>query len=363
MTVSELPARTTPAGGLDVLTGTHVVPSGPAGARALHVQRLTRFELESGAVLRDVRQAYHLDGTIAPARDNVVLVLHALTGSADAVGDWWRDVAGPGRGIDTGRWAVVSPNLLGSRYGSTGPATYGRRGWPGVTTRDQARLAWALLDELGVDRPALVVGGSLGGMVALEVAATRPDRPRATVAIAAPAAHTAWAIGWNHAQREALDALPGEAGMRLARRIAMLSYRSEAEFGQRFGRTTTADGAFAAQRWLDTHADRLEARFDARTYRALIDAMDAHDVGRGRGGVEAALRAITGRLVGVGIPSDALYSEDVVREWAWNGGGEYRALPSDQGHDAFLIEQAALGRLLAEVLDDVAARGAAERAA
>ena len=357
MTTSLLP-RTTPASGSSraPLTGDNPVPSGPAGSRALHVQRIERFDLESGGTLRDVRQAYHLDGTINAARDNVVLVLHALTGSADAVGDWWRDVAGVGRPIDTARWAVLSPNLLGSRYGTTGPtsAAGGKRRWPDITTRDQARLAWALLDELGVDRPALVVGGSLGGMVALEVAATRPNGPRATVALAAPAAHTAWAIGWNHAQRAALDALPGEEGMKLARRIAMVSYRSEAEFEQRFGRTVSDDGRFAAQRWLDGHAERLAARFDARTYRALIDAMDAHDVGRGRGGTAAALAAISGRLVGVGIPSDALYGEEVVRGWTQDAGAEYRQLPSVYGHDGFLIEQAAVGRLLSDVLRDAA---------
>jgi homoserine O-acetyltransferase len=359
-------ARHTPAFGgssLTPLTGDNPVPIGPAGSRTLQVQKVDRLELDSGTTLRDVRQAYHLDGTIDAARDNVVLVLHALTGSADAVGDWWRDVAGPGRPVDTGRWAVVSPNLLGSRYGTTGPSSGGKRRWPDITTRDQARLAWALLDELGVERPALVVGGSLGGMVALEVAASRPAAPRATVALAAPAAHTAWAIGWNHAQRAALDALPDDEGLRLARRIAMVSYRSEAEFEQRFGRAVSDDGRFAAQRWLDGHADRLAARFDARTYRALIDAMDAHDVGRGRGGITAALRAVTGRLVGVGIPTDALYGEEVVRAWARDAEAEYRRLDSVYGHDGFLIEQAAVGRLLAQVLDEVTVQPSPERVA
>lgn len=343
-------SRGSPPRGVAPLTGDNPVPSGPVGSRTLHVQKLARFDLESGATLRDVRQAYHLDGTVSAARDNVVLVLHALTGSADAVGDWWRDVVGPGRAVDTARWAIVSPNLLGSRYGTTGPTSGGKRRWPDITTRDQARLAWALLDELGIDRPALVVGGSLGGMVALEVAATRPAAPRATVALAAPAAHTAWAIGWNHAQRSALDALPEEEGLKLARRIAMLSYRAEAEFEQRFGRTVSDDGRYAAQRWLDGHADRLAARFDARTYRALIDAMDSHDVGRGRGGAAAALRAVKGRLVGVGIPTDTLYGEDIVRAWTAEAGAEYRRLESLYGHDGFLIEQASVGRLLADVL-------------
>ena len=116
-------ARFTPAHGSAPLTGDNPVPTGPAGSRTLRVQKIERFDLESGTSLRDVRQAYHLDGTVNAARDNVVLVLHALTGSADAVGDWWRDVVGPGRAVDTARWAVVSPNLLGSRYGTTGPTS------------------------------------------------------------------------------------------------------------------------------------------------------------------------------------------------------------------------------------------------
>src|SRR5690606_27699777 len=140
------------------------------------------------------------DGALNAKRDNLVIVFHALTGDADAAGGWWREVIGPGRALDTDRFAVLSPNLLGSCYGTTGPSDYeakedeggegGKGGeFPPVTPRDQARLAGLLVNELGVESPALVAGGSLGGMVALEWALEHPGRARAVVAMAAPAAH------------------------------------------------------------------------------------------------------------------------------------------------------------------------------
>ncbi len=136
--------------------------------RALRVQRVPRFALECGTVLEDVRQAYYLDGTLNAKRDNLAIVFHALTGNADAAGGWWRDVIGPGRALDTDRYAVLAPNLLGSCYGTTGPSDYAKGAFPPVTPRDQARLVGLLVDELGVESPALVAGGSLGGMVSLE---------------------------------------------------------------------------------------------------------------------------------------------------------------------------------------------------
>ena len=147
--------------------------SGAAGPqRHRRVQLLDRFELESGEVLRHVEQAYFLDGTLNEARDNLVVVFHALTGSADAVGDWWRDVVGPERTIDTNRYAVLCTNLLGSCYGTTGPSDPARRPFPDVTTRDMARLVGELVQWLQVPSIALATGGSLGGMVAMEFAAT-----------------------------------------------------------------------------------------------------------------------------------------------------------------------------------------------
>lgn len=325
---------------------THAEAIAPRTPRTLVLPELL---LESGETLRQVTVAYHHDG---PQHAPVVLVLHALTGNADAGGDWWRGVVGPNRAIDTTQVQVIAPNLLGSCYGSSGPASW-PTAFPSVTPRDQARAAWALLDALGVAELALVTGGSLGGMVALEVAALAPHRVGHVAAVAAPAAHTAWAIGCNHTQRVALDALGGgKAGLALARRIAMLSYRAESGLEDRFARRTTADGAWAIAEWLDVHGARLVDRFDAASYRLLLDAMDAHDLARGRGTVADALAPLSGRVTGVGISSDGLYSADTVRWWTEVAGGRYHTLVSPHGHDAFLIDQAALGTLLAPALAD-----------
>jgi len=313
--------------------------------RRLRVQHVPRFELECGAVLEDVRQAYYLDGTLNAERDNLVLVFHALTGDANAVGGWWREVFGAGRAIDTDRYAVLSPNLLGSRYGSTGPSDFAKGEFPPVTPRDQARLAGLLVDELGVASPALVAGGSLGGMVSLEWALEHPGRARSVVAMAAPAAHTAYAIGWNHIQRRLVTEF-GERGVELARQVAMMTFRTESELGDRFGRCTTGSDGWQVASWLDHHGVKLKERFDAATYAVLLDAMDAHDVGRGRGGVASALASLTGRVVAVGIPGDLLYSAEEVYYWSALAGAEYEEISSVHGHDAFLLEHEQVGRIL-----------------
>jgi homoserine O-acetyltransferase len=311
------------------------------------VARLPELLLESGVTVNDVAVAYHRDG---PHDAPVVVVIHALTGTPDAHRDWWPLVVGPGKAVDTTRVQVISPNLIGSCYGSTGPTNVAGH-FPAVTTRDQARAIAALLTQLGITELALVTGGSLGGMVALELSASNPTLARSTVVFAAPAAHTAWAIGFNHVQRAALDALGGgRAGLALARRIAMLSYRAEPGLEDRFGRATNEEGAWRIGEWLDTHGEKLVARFDAASYRVLLDAMDSHDVGRGRGGIELALRAIRGRLVGVGVSTDVLYSSDVVQQWTELAGASYIHLTSPHGHDAFLIEQHHVGQVLAREL-------------
>ena len=180
-----------------------------------------RFTLESGEVLRDVRQAYVLEGELNEAKDNVVLVFHSLTGSPETLAGWRGNIIGPGKAIDTNKYAVLCPNLLGSCYGTEFKRLLrkeeGRSAHPTISTRDQAHLIENLLNSLGISSLALVTGGSLGGMVALEFTASFPSRTRSAVVFAAPAAHTAWAIGWNHVQRRALDAGGPEAGLAIAR--------------------------------------------------------------------------------------------------------------------------------------------------
>jgi homoserine O-acetyltransferase/O-succinyltransferase len=319
---------------------------------AARVHLTPRFALESGEILQDVRQAYVLEGALNARRDNLVLVFHSLTGGPDSLGGWKGEVIGPGKAIDTNRWAILCPNLLGSCYGTTFKrGAFEPPGAPRITTRDQARLAGELVEALGVRRVAIATGGSLGGMVALEWAATFPDRACAVVVFAAPAAHSAWAIGWNHVQRQAIEAAGPEAGLAVARMVGMLTYRSPAEFESRFARLPGEGETFAIQSYLTHHGAKLVARFDAESYLALLDAMDAHDVGRGRAGVAAALSAFRGRLTGVGITSDTLYPEEDVRGWVRAAGAESRTLVSARGHDAFLLEHGPVGTMLREALE------------
>ncbi|MBL8111432.1 MAG: alpha/beta fold hydrolase [Acidobacteria bacterium] len=323
----------------------------------LGLQRVGRFTLESGETLTNVEQGWALLGTLSPRRDNVVLVLHSLTGAPGDLAGWYPEVIGPGKAIDTDRFAVLSPNLLGSCYGTRFVA----KGAASITTRDQARLVALLLDDLGVSRVALATGGSLGGMVALEWAASFPERSETVAVFAAPAAHTAWGIGWNHVMRRAVAAL-GVDGLALARMAGMLVYRTPGEFETRFGRGEVEGGELAVRSYLDHHGEKLVGRFDAASYVALLDAMDAHDVGRGRGSVAEALSAYSGRLVGIGIPGDVLYPPEDVRRWTEAAGAELRFLRSTHGHDGFLLEVEDVSRLFRDLLpepDSSASRGLA----
>jgi homoserine O-acetyltransferase len=335
----------------------------PTGSGRIEVAELGPFETESGVVLPALSVAYRHDGP-PPGEGPQVLVVHALTGSADAAGDWWAPLIGPGRALDTGRVGVLCANLLGGRYGTTGPTSrdprtgrpYGAT-FPSVTPRDQARVQWALADALGIKRLALVIGGSLGGMVALEVALERLAAVEHVTPIAAPAATGPLAIAWTHLQLSLIERL-GTDGMALARQLAMTTYRSEADFAERFGRRLEADGRSSLVSYLDHQGRKLVDRFDPDTYRTLARAMDLHDIGRGRGGVSSALEMLAGagtRLTGLGIGGDILFGPEqvralVVEATAAGVAATYRELRSTKGHDAFLVEWAQLTVLLTEAL-------------
>lgn len=312
------------------------------------------FRLDSGVLLRDVTIAHGLLGKIASGGGNVVLIFHSLTGGPADLGGFFPDVVGPERPVDTRRWAVVCPNLIGSCYGTRFREAEGDPERVSPNPRDMARLAGLLLDALGIRRVALATGGSLGGMVALEWAATFPERSEAVVVFAAPAAHTAWGIGWNKIQRHLVEKL-GTDGLALARMIGMLTYRTPEELEKRFGRKAGTGEPFAIQSYLTRHGEKLVARFDVKSYLTLLDAMDAHDVGRGRGGVFSALGAFKGRLTGVGIPSDVLYGPGDVKHWTHRAGAAYREIRSRRGHDGFLLELPRVGDLLASELAPLAA--------
>jgi homoserine O-acetyltransferase/O-succinyltransferase len=308
--------------------------------------RLGPFRTEAGVTLPDLRVAYRRDG---PPASSAVLVVHALTGSADAAGDWWKPLIGPGRALDTDTTQVVCCNLLGSCYGTTGPREVAD--FPSITPRDMARAQWAALDALGIERLELVAGGSLGGMVALEVALERPSAVDVVMPVAAPAVIGNLAAGWNHIQLQLLE-LDGDRGLELARQLAMTTYRSEVDF-------ETRDGIGS---YLEHQGAKLRHRFHAGAYAALAGAMNVHNIGRARGGVGEAFRLLAEAdvaVTGVGITGDILYGPRQVRALvdaahAAGADASYREITSDKGHDAFLVEWDQLTAIIGETL---AARG------
>jgi homoserine O-acetyltransferase len=344
--------------------------------------------LEAGGSLPGVRLAYETWGRLAPDGSNAVLVLHALTGDSHVAGPagpghptagWWDALVGPGRPLDTRRWYVVAPNVLGGCQGSTGPASVrpdgGRWGpsFPYLTQRDQVAAEAALADALGIGRWAAVIGGSMGGMRALEWAVSRPERTGSLLVLAAPAAATAEQIAWGALQIAAIRADPGwqggsyhdapdgagpHRGLGIARRLAHVTYRSEAELGARFGREAQAaedpwrGGRYQVESYLDHHAAKLVRRFDAGSYVVLTEAMNGHDVGRGRGGSAAALRRVRMPALIAGVDSDRLYPPAQQAELAnaVPGADRLRLIASPYGHDGFLLETGQVGALIEELL-------------
>ncbi|CCH34734.1 Homoserine O-acetyltransferase [Saccharothrix espanaensis DSM 44229] len=326
-----------------------------------------------------LRVAYETWGTLDASRSNAVLVLHALTGDSHAAGvaepghptdGWWDGLIGPGRALDPARWFVVAPNVLGGCQGTTGPLTpaadgvpWGAR-FPRISVRDQVAAEVVLADALGVSSWAAVVGGSMGGMRALEWAVSEPARVRSLLVLAAPAASTAEHIALAAPQLHAIRADP-VPGMGIARRIAHLSYRTAVELEDRFGRDVQEDGRYAVESYLDHHAEKLIRRFDPWSYVRLTEAMNGHDVGAGRGGVRAALGRVTARAVVAGIDSDRLYPLAQQAEIADGLGVPLRVVRSAAGHDGFLLEVPQVAELVGELLEVPAAVdsgvGAAER--
>ena len=358
-------------------------PGGVHGDR--QYVRIGDLDLECGGHLPDVVVAFESWGRLNPAADNAILVEHALTGDSHVIGDagpghptagWWQGLIGPGAPLDTDRFFVVAANVLGGCQGTTGPSTpatdgrpWGSR-FPFVTIRDQVLAEARLADLLGVSTWRAVLGGSMGGMRALEWAVTLPDRVRTAVVLASTAAPTADQIAWSQAQLIAIrqdpdfkggDYYEGEgptAGLGLARRIAHLTYRSEAEVSSRFGRSVQGNenplggqGRYAVESYLDHHAQKLVDRFDANSYLVLTEAMNSHDVGRGRGGVADALARVSAELVVAGVDSDRCYPPHLSRDLADAvPGARHVLLASDHGHDGFLVEIEQVGALLTDVL-------------
>lgn len=342
--------------------------------------------LENGEILPSVTLAYETWGELDEAGSNAVLILHALTGDAHVCGEaapgqptpgWWEQIVGPGRIIDTDRYFVVAANVLGGCQGSTGPASLAPDGapwgsrFPVISTRDQVYAESRLADLLGISEWSIVVGASLGGQRAIEWAVSYPERVRRLVVVASGAQTTADQAAWTHTQIRAIQldpawrggdyyAGPGPtAGLALARQIAHTTYRSPSELDERFGRIPQNDedplrgGRLAVESYLDYHGEKIVRRFDAGSYVTLCRTMLSHDVGRDRGGVVEALRAVTARTLVVAVDSDRLFFPEQVWQMAAGiSGAFYREIHSDHGHDGFLIEHDQLTALLDEFLNE-----------
>lgn len=358
-------------------------------------RRFSEFQnlkLENGSTLR-ARLAYETWGELNPSRSNAILVLHALTGDSHTVGaagaghktaGWWNGVVGPGCAVDTNEYFVVTPNILGGCQGSTGPATLAPDGmefgpkFPPITIRDQASSLRLLGEELGIERWAAVIGGSMAGMHAMELAIESPQSVGRLALLAAPPYSTADQIAYNSLQIEAIRSDPAWAGGRyydakagfgphrglaLARRMAMMGYRSPNELNQRFGRTWQSQmspiidrGKFAVESYLDFHGNKFVRRFDANSYLVLVAAMSSHDVGRGRGSVQVALEQLSCPTLLLGIDSDRQFPlsgqieiADIIGRNLIGGG--IVTLNSEYGHDGFLIETDLVSAALTTLLE------------
>jgi len=347
------------------------------------------LKLEAGGVLERVTVAYETWGELSADGSNAVLVLHALSLDSHAAGPagpghgdvgWWDGTIGPGCAIDTDRFFVVCPNVLGGCQGTTGPSSdapdgrpYGSR-FPVTTIRDQVALEVALADQLGIDRWYAVIGGSMGGMRVLEWAVGEPERVARAVIISVGAQATAEEIALCHVQMRAIradprwrggdyyDAAPGDGpheGLAIARGIGHISYRTELELAARFGRDHQpgeepfVGGRYAVESYIDYQGDKLVRRFDANTYLVLSEAMNHHDVGRGRGGIAAALATVSADVTIAGMSSDRLYPVRLQQELGEliPTSSAVEIVQTITGHDGFLVETEPLGRVIRRALE------------
>jgi homoserine O-acetyltransferase len=345
------------------------------------------FKLSAGGSLQPVTLRYALYGELNEARDNALLVCHALSGSA-RVADWWPQLLGPNQPFDTTNYCVIGVNVIGSCYGSTGPCSahpqkpgqlYGSD-FPLLTIRDIVRTQARLLDHLGIERLHTVVGGSIGGMQALSWAVDFPERVERCIAIGA-APLSAMGLALNHLQRQAirndpawrdghyaLDRQP-VAGLALARAIAICSYKSSELFSERFARRPDRSGEdprssptarYDIAGYLDYQGSIFTTRFDANSYLVLSKAMDTFDLAeedKSSASLQAALRRISARLLLVGISSDWLFPASDVRALAWAAmaagvKANYAELDSSHGHDGFLAEAAQLAPIIKMHLEE-----------
>eukprot|EP00596_Hydrurales_sp_CCMP1899_P007200 CAMPEP_0119037556 /NCGR_PEP_ID=MMETSP1177-20130426/5989_1 /TAXON_ID=2985 /ORGANISM="Ochromonas sp, Strain CCMP1899" /LENGTH=374 /DNA_ID=CAMNT_0006999001 /DNA_START=312 /DNA_END=1436 /DNA_ORIENTATION=- len=336
---------------------------------------IKNFQLESGEVLPEAQCRYNTYGQLNAAKDNLLVVCHALTGNS-RLDQWWGAMLGPGKVFDTSKYMVVCANVLGSCYGSTGPEStdphtglrYGNT-FPDVNIRDSVRLHIRMTKEaLGAKKVVCAVGGSMGGMQALEWAllGEEGEYVQSAVAIGCGAAHGAWQIAISETQRQAIYADPkwneGDvdmddlplAGLSVARQIAMVTYRTQKAYNGKFGRNKDSKGNFQAKKYLEYQGKKFQDRFNPVSYIKITEKMDRHDIGEGRGGVEVALKSIKCKCMVIGMDSDLLYpmheQEELV---AGIRHCRYHLLATEDGHDGFLLEQGRVGGHISDFLNGV----------
>ncbi len=372
------------------------------------------LRLDSGRTLAPVRIAYETYGELAPARDNVILVCHALSGDAHAAGwsddpsapsavdgagaggrsrgglGWWDGMIGPGKAFDTDRYFVICTNIIGSCRGSTGPgsidpSTGGAYGttFPVVTVHDMVRAQAAFLDELGIATLFAASGGSLGGMQAIEWAMQYPDRIRSFIPIASTAGLWTQGIAWNAIARSAIMADPDwqggmyegtgrapTAGIKVARMLGHMTYLSDLAVRERFGRRfqegeepsyDLEHADFAVESYLRHQSDGFAKRFDANAYLYISRALTYYDVARryGDGSLVGAFARVRASALLISFSSDWLYpprdSEDIARAMRANGkDATHVVIDAEYGHDSFLLEERHMTEQIAAFLDRVA---------
>ena len=327
-------------------------------------------ELESGEILPDVTIAYDTFGTLSEAKDNVIWVCHALTANSD-VKDWWPNTVEEGRFLDPNKYFIVCANFLGSHYGTTSPLsinpTTGEKWYydfPRITVRDMVTCHRLLAKHLGIDRVKLLIGSSIGGFQCMEWAVTEPDFMENLALIATTTNTEPWAAAFNESQRMAIRAdgtwgqLRDDAGldgMAVARSIALISYRGAPAYNAtQQDRDNPTDAAFErrAHTYQQHQGEKLRRRFNAFSYYRMTEAVDSHNIGRGRGSVADALRQIKARTLVVAISSDILFPVEAhipMRQYIPDV--EYHLIESSFGHDGFLVEHEKLNNIITNFMN------------
>ena len=322
------------------------------------------FPLECGASLPGITITYHTYGKLNADRSNVVWICHALTANSDPV-DWWPGVVGPG-GVFDDKWFVVCANIIGSCYGTTGPLSESGKGkkyyssFPLISIRDMVNAHELLRKHLGISTIAMLAGGSMGGYQALEWAFMFPAVPKRLLLLATGAAESAWGIAIHSAQRLALqsdntfgddDDQAGSKGLKVARAIGMLTYRNYDGFVKTQTDPEEKLDNFRASSYIEYQGEKLVKRFNAYSYFTLSKAMDTHNIGRGRGGIETALHQIKIPSLVIGISSDILCpvkEQQLLADHLPNA--QLVVIESPFGHDGFLVEAEQISKITRKFL-------------